>query len=56
MQQNRILKKLNIDLLTPSPGLGVGEGVGVGVCRQNIYDHVAEFLILFNLIRNMTMF
>ena len=45
--------KLNFDLLTPSLA---SQGVGVGVCRQNIYDQVAVFLILLNLIRNLTMF
>ena len=35
--------KLNFDLLTRSPA---SQGVGVGVCRQNISDQVAAFLIL----------
>ena len=49
MQHDHVLKKLNFDLLTPTPGVGV-------VCRQNICNHVAAFVILFNLICNMTMF
>ena len=31
MQHDHVLKKMNFDLLTPSPGL---EGGGVGVCRK----------------------
>ena len=31
-------------------------GSGRGVCGQNICYHVAAFVILFNLICNMTMF
>ena len=53
-------KKMNCDLLTPSPGSGVcgggGGGGGVGVCGQNICYHIAAFVILFNLICNMTVF
>ena len=56
MQHNHVMIKFNFDLLTPSLGLGDGGGVGLGAFRQNIYDHVASFLILDNLIRNMTIF
>ena len=38
MQHDHVLKKLNFDLLTPSPRV-----VGEGVCRQNICLHVAAF-------------
>ena len=44
MQQYHVLKKLNFDQLTPSPGFRLG------VCGQNICFRVAAFLILFNLI------
>ena len=90
MQHDHILKKLNFDLLTPSPGSGISVGkifatmllhswfsliwyattpcseknlfwptdsiprVG-SVCRQNICYHVSVFVILFNLICNLTM-
>ena len=37
-------------------GGGGGRGLGVGVCGQNICYHAAAFVILFNLICNMTMF
>ena len=59
MQHDHILKKMNFDLLTPSPGSGGGGGgVGgvMGVCGQHICYYVAAFLILFNLIYNMTVF
>ena len=50
MQHGHVLKKkLNFDLLTPSPG-------SEGVCWHYICYHVAAFLIPFNLICNMTMF
>ena len=49
MQHDHVLKKLNFVLLTPTPGSG-------GVCGQYICYHVAAFVILFNLICNMTMF
>ena len=53
MQHDHVLKKLNFDLLTQSPGLW---GVPLsGVCGQNICYHVAAFMILFNLICKMTM-
>ena len=38
MQHDRVLKRVNFDLLTPSPGSGV--------CGQNIGYHVATFVIL----------
>ena len=57
MQHDHVLKKLNFDdLLTPCQGGGGGGGGGLGVCRQNIFYHVAAFLIPFNLICNITMF
>ena len=43
MQHDHVLKKLNFDLLR-------------GVCGQNICCHVDAFMIIFNLICNMTMF
>ena len=46
-----VLKKLNFDLLTPSPGSGGGGG-----CGQNICYHVAVFVIPFNLKYNIIMF
>ena len=48
MHNDLILKKLNFDLLTPSKGSGC--------LGQNICYHVAAFVIVFNLICNMTMF
>ena len=42
MQYDYVLKKLNFDLLAPSPRL-VGEEGGGGVCRQNICYHVSAF-------------
>ena len=55
MQHDHVLKKLNLNLLTPLPRSGVGGGVG-RVCGQNICDHVAAFMIPLSLICNMTMF
>ena len=55
MQHDHVLKQLNFDLLTPTPGSGGGVGVG-GVCGQNICYHAAAFEIFFNLICNMTVF
>ena len=46
MQHVHVLKKLNFDLQTPSPG----------VCEQNICYHATAFLILSNMICNVTMF
>ena len=37
MHHDHVLKKLNFDLLTPSPGFGVARGV----CWQNICYHVS---------------
>ena len=54
MKHEIVLKMLNFDLLTPRVREG-GVGGG-GVCRQNIYYHVASFMVSFNLICNMTMF
>ena len=45
-----VLKKFNIDLLTP------GGGDGKWVCGHNIGYHIAAFVILSNLICNMTVF
>ena len=56
MQHDHVLKKLNLGILTPSPGSVGGGGGDVGVSRQNFCDHDTAFLILFNLTRNMTMF
>ena len=63
MQHDHVLKKLNYDLLTPSPGSGGGGGGGGGGgrgCRavygQNICYHSAAFVILFYLICNLTVF
>ena len=53
--QHDVLKKLNFDLLTPSPELCDGTGGG-GVCEQNICYHVDAFVILFNLMCTMTIF
>ena len=44
MQHDHVLKKLNLQLLTSTPGSGDG------VCKQNICYHVAAFVIPFNLI------
>ena len=51
MQHDHVLKKLNFDLLTPSPWLwgwwvgggGGGGGGGWGVCGPNICYHAAAF-------------
>ena len=59
MQHGHVLKKLNFDLLIPYPRFVEGVCVcvgGGGVCRQNICDHVAAFVIPFNLICNMNVF
>ena len=68
MQHDRILKKLNSDLLTPSPGYGGGSagkkllprggggGGGGADLRAKICYHVAAFEIPFNLICSMNMF
>ena len=52
MQHDYVLKKLNFDLLSPSPGSG-GE---IGVHEQSIYLHVAASVIACNLIYSKTMF
>ena len=41
MRHDCVLIKLSFDLLTPGSRVGV-------VCRQNICDHVAAFVIPFN--------
>ena len=51
MQHDHVLKQLNVHLLTPSPG--PGDAV---VCGQNTCYHVAAYVILLNLICNMTIF
>ena len=49
MQHDHALKKMNFDLLTPSPRVverwvgGGGGGGGGGFCEQNICYHVAAF-------------
>ena len=43
MQHDHVLKKLNFDLLTVSPGWG--EGVR-GICRQSICYLVSAFVII----------
>ena len=50
MQHDHVLKILPTD-----PILSVGGGGGGGLCEQNIYYQVAAFVIIFNLICNMTM-
>ena len=45
MQDGHVLKKVNVDLLTTSPGSWVSVGC-----------HVAKFVIPFNFIFNMIMF
>ena len=47
---DHVLKKLNFELLTPSPG-----SRGLWSAGKNICYNVAAFVILFNLIYNMTM-
>ena len=47
MQLDHVLKNVNFDLLTPTPGSGGGVR---GICGQNICYHFAAFLILINLI------
>ena len=61
MQKDHVLKKMNFDLPTPSPGsefffFFFFFGGGGGVCGQRICYHVAAFVILFNLISNVAMF
>ena len=54
MQHIHVLKKLNFDLLTSSPGWG-----GLGGGRGSAGKHIATFLyfvIPFNLICNISMF
>ena len=54
MQNDHFLKKLNYDLLTPSPRVaGWGGGGSAGIIFAIIKLH---FVIPFNLICNMTMF
>ena len=55
MQHEHVLKQSNIDPLTPR-FMKFGAGGGGRVCGQNIYYHVAAFVILFNLICNMIMY
>ena len=52
MQHDHVLKKLNFDLLTPSPRV-VGGGGSAGKILAIILLH---FVITFNFICNMTMF
>ena len=56
MQHDHVMKKLNFEQLTASPGF-VGGGGGVrGVCRHNTWYRVAVIVILLNLICNMILF
>ena len=50
MQHDHVLKKMNFDLLTPTPG----SGSWVGVLEKNICYHASAFVIPFNLMCNMT--
>ena len=52
MKHGHVLKKLNLDILTPPPK---SDEVG-GVCWQNICYRDAAFVISFNFICNMPMF
>ena len=55
MQHDHVLKKLNFDRLTPR--VRVGGGGGGGVYAGKIFaTMLLHFVILFNLICNMTMF
>ena len=57
MQHDHVLKRLNFDLLIPSPGLGGGGGGGVLRAKYLLpCYHVAACVISFNLICNMTIF
>ena len=49
MQHDHVLKKFNFELLTHPQWQGGGGG-------QNICFYVAAYVIIFNLICNMTMF
>ena len=46
-------EKVNFDILAPPPGSGGGRR---GLCGQNICYQVSAFVILFNLVCNLTMF
>ena len=52
MQDDHVLKKLNFDLLTPSPR----ELRGGGSASKNFANISLHFVIQVNLICNMTMF
>ena len=56
MQRDHVLKKLTFEPPPPPPPQGRGGwwGSGMWVCRQNICYHVAVFVILFDLICNIT--
>ena len=59
MQHDHVLKKLNFDLLTPSPESGcvcVWGGGGGGSAGKIFATMLLYYRILFNLICNMTMF
>ena len=53
MQLERLLITLNFDLWNPTQGSGVGRSAGK-IFATNICYPVAAFVILFNLICNMT--
>ena len=52
MQHDHVLKKLNFDPWNPSSRVA-GKGGSVG---KTFANHVAAFLILFNMMCNMTIF
>ena len=65
MQHDHVLKKLNFELLTPSPGLGGGGGGGgggigvrghAGYAGKIFASMLLHFMIPFNWICKMTMF
>ena len=51
----QVLLYRDIHIQSPKGGGGGGDG-GKGICEQSICYHVAAFMILFNVICNMTMF
>ena len=51
MQHDHVLKKVEFLLFDQAPGLGRGGGGGL---QAKYSDHVAAFVIPFNLICNMT--
>ena len=55
MQHDHVLKKLDFDFLTPSPGSGGGGGRRGGSAGKIFATVLLTFVILFNLIM-LTMF